>query len=73
MDGDTEGRRGGLIVCNPGVIITYDPFSISGLSQHVLVITLSPPRLVHLSVTHLEGDLTLQDTVLPQTNKIEKV
>lgn len=40
----------GLIVCNPGVIITYDPFSISDLSWRVLVITLSPPWLVHLSV-----------------------
>jgi len=32
MDWDTEGG-GGLIVCNPGVIITYDPFSILGSSR----------------------------------------
>ena len=31
MDGDTGGGGGGVIVCNPGVIIAYDPFSISGL------------------------------------------
>lgn len=55
MDWDTE-VGGGLIVCNPGVIITYDPFSISGLSQHTLVITLSPPQLVHLSVKHFDAE-----------------
>ncbi len=47
--------EGVLIVCNPGVIITYDPFSISGLSRHVLVITLSTPRLLHLSVKHFDA------------------
>jgi len=49
MDGDSEAG-GGVIVCNPGVIITYDPLSSSGLSHHVLLITLSPPLPVHLSV-----------------------
>lgn len=38
-----RGEGVGVIVYNPGVIITYDPFSISGLSQHMLVITLGPP------------------------------
>lgn len=33
----------GVIVYNPGLIITYDPFSISGLSQNMPVITLGPP------------------------------
>lgn len=38
-----RGEGVGVIVYNPVVIITYDPFSISGLSQHMLVITLGPP------------------------------
>lgn len=66
MDGDTEGGSG-VIVCNPGVIITYDPLSISALSQHVLDITLSRRWLGHLSVQHFE---TTEDDCESSANKI---
>lgn len=40
---EEEEEEGSLIVCDPGVIITYDPFSIWGFfPRRVLVITLSP-------------------------------
>lgn len=64
MDEDTEGSSG-VIVCNPGVIITYDPLSISGLSQHMLEITLSQLWLGHLSVQVFD---TTQGTNTGQLN-----
>lgn len=75
--GGGRGSRGrGLIVCNPGVIITYDPFSICPNTCWLLLS--APPRL-HLPVKRFdaaEWDLILCDALYssnkhhPQLTKV---